>query len=143
VSKAPISAHLRAQVTADAKGRCGYCQCQEGLLGAALEIDHLTPEAEGGKTERGNLWLACSTCNKRKGKRRRIPVPGTDRTVRLFNPRGDRWADHFRWVDDDELIEGKTDIGRATVAALELNLPPVRVIARRNWKLIGKHPPTD
>lgn len=62
--------------------------------------------------------------------------------VRLFNPRRDRWTDHFRWVEGGERIEGITDIGRAMVAALELNLS-VRVAARKVCIKAGHHPPAD
>jgi HNH endonuclease len=142
VSKTPIPAALREQVAADARHRCGYCLCQTSIVGMTLEVEHLKPEGSGGRTVRGNLWLACPTCNKHKGVRVRVPVPGTKRTVRLFNPRRDRWADHFRWIDGGERVEGITDVGRATVAALKLNLG-VRVIARRRWISAGWHPPPD
>jgi hypothetical protein len=39
--------------------------------------------------------------------------------VPLFNPRTDEWADHFAW--DGLLLRGKTAIGRATVAVLDIN----------------------
>lgn len=117
MSKTPIPAELRAQVRADARGLCGYCRSGEEVTGMAFEIDHLKPEAGGGRRVRRNLWLACPVCNKHKSKR--VRVPGTKRMVRLFNPRRDWWADHFRWVDGGERIEGITDIGRATVDVLE------------------------
>jgi 5-methylcytosine-specific restriction endonuclease McrA len=104
VSKTPVPAELRAQVAADARGRCGYCRAGEDVSCMAFEIEHLKPEASGGRTVRRNLWLACPTCNKRKGKRTRIRVPGLKRVVRLFNLRRDRWTDHFRWLDSGERV---------------------------------------
>ena len=141
MSKTPISAELRGEVAGVARRRCGYCQCDERYVGLLMGVDHLKAEAHGGQTRRPNLGLACAMCNKRKGKRRRVPVPGTKRTVRLFNPRKDKWAEHFRWTDRGERIEGVSDIGRATVEALELN-HPVHVEARRNWVRVGWHPPS-
>jgi 5-methylcytosine-specific restriction endonuclease McrA len=102
VSKTHISARLRKQVAGDARHRCGYCLCQTGIVGMELEVEDLKPEADGGRTVRSNLWLACPTCNKQKGKRVRVPVPGTKKMVRLFSPRLDRWTDHFRWIDGGE-----------------------------------------
>jgi 5-methylcytosine-specific restriction endonuclease McrA len=142
MSKTPVPPDLRDQVFADARGRCGYCLSQQCYLSVPLEIDHLKPESGGGQTRRGNLWLACSMCNKRKSGRVRVPVPGTQRIVRLFNPRRAKWTKHFRWVDQGERIEGISDVGRATVAALELN-HPIHVEARRNWISVGWHPPED
>ena len=54
---------LREKVTAQARRRCGYCLTREAVVGSPMEIDHLIPEALGGRTEEENLWLACSSCN--------------------------------------------------------------------------------
>jgi hypothetical protein len=67
-------------------------------------------------------------------------APGTRRKVRLFNRRRDKWTDHFCWVDDGEQIEGVTEIGRATLEALEMN-HPFHIEARQNWIGAGWHPP--
>jgi hypothetical protein len=40
--------------------------------------------------------------------------------VRLFNPRIDRWSEHFVW--EGAVLVGQTVIGRVTVAVLEINL---------------------
>jgi hypothetical protein len=45
----------------------------------------------------------------------------TGRRVPLFNPRRDRWHDHFRRSRDQVRLYGRTAIGRATVALLRLN----------------------
>ena len=60
--------------------------------------------------------------------------------VRLFDPRRQVWADHFRWSEAGDEIVGLTPTGRATVAVLQLNRP-VRMIARRAWVSVGWHPP--
>jgi hypothetical protein len=67
-------------------------------------------------------------------------VTGT--LVRLFNPRLDRWPDHFAWADGGAIIVGTTPIGRATVAALQMNDRDI-VAARRLWTAAGWHPPHD
>ena len=43
---------------------------------------------------------------------------------------------HFRW--DDELVVGKTAIGRATIAALVMNRPVILAI-RREEVIVGRH----
>jgi len=56
----------------------------------------------------------------------------TDVNVPLFNPRTQRWTDHFGWsADDATVIESQTAVGRATIALLELNAPRRREI--RQW----------
>ncbi len=52
----------------------------------------------------------------------------TGEAVRLFNPRRDRWTEHFR--NDADWIEPLTEIGAATVRLLRLNAAD-RVVERR------------
>lgn len=63
-------------------------------------------------------------------------------SVRIFNPRRDVWAEHFGWRENATLIDGKTAVGRATVAALHLNRPSL-VLARRIWVIADWHPPQE
>ena len=105
-----------------------------------MELDHLIPEALGGRTEEENLWLACSLCNDAKGRRVASADPDTGKVVRLFNPRYQVWSDHFMWSDGSDRIIGLTPAGRATVVALSLNRLPL-VLARRAWFDVGWHPP--
>lgn len=50
MSKAHIPKALRNRVAEQAKYRCGYCLSQEENTGAPMEVDHIIPEAAGGKT---------------------------------------------------------------------------------------------
>lgn len=142
MSKTRVGRRLRDQVLADAGGRCGYCRSSEEITGSALEIEHLIPEALGGPTQRDNLWASRRQCNALKHDR----VDGIDsmtaRMAPLFNPRLERWVDHFEWRDAGAIIAGRTPTGRATVAALDLNRP-LLVRARRRWVQAGWHPPGD
>ena len=90
-----IPASLRQQVVADAGPRCGYCLSDETLTGIALTIEHLTPLIVGGTTTRENLWLSCYQCNEFKGQRTHVVDPETNELVPLFNPRTQRWLNHF------------------------------------------------
>jgi hypothetical protein len=137
-----VPADLRRQVRIDARGRCGYCLSPERLLGVALEVEHLVPESEGGKTERDNLWLACRRCNSFKADRCRATDPLTSQATSLFNPRHEVWSEHFRWSLDGTRIIGVTPSGRATVDALKLNHPLI-VMTRELWVRAGVHPPKD
>ncbi len=107
-----------------------------------MEIEHLVPEVMGGPTIEDNLWLACSPCNGFKGVRISALDPQSAEVVALFNPRHQLWLEHFAWSDEGELIIGLTVVGRATVAALQLNRE-LLVEARKIWYASGLHPPID
>jgi hypothetical protein len=68
--------------------------------------------------------------------------PDTQAIVPLFNPRTQRWFDHFRWSEDGTRVIGRTAIGRATVAALKLN-HEWWMQCRYEWVLWGKFPPSE
>ena len=142
MSSAYIPKELRRRVSRQARYRCGYCRSSEDAMGLSMEIDHLIPQALGGPTVEQNLWLACSACNAFKGHRISARDPETDRVVRLFNPREQRWDEHFAWADSGIRIVGKTAIGRATLTALRLNRT-LLIRARRSWVKAGLHPPAD
>lgn len=107
-----------------------------------MQIDHLLPEAQGSLTEEGNLWLACSDCNTCKSDQTVVLDPLTGDFVMLFNPRQHDWREHFAWTAEGDYINGRTPIGRATVAALKLNRP-LLARARRLWVRLGAHPLSD
>ncbi len=134
-----VAADLRRQVAEDAAHLCGYCLSDEALTGVPLSIDHIIPVAARGQTTRDNLWLACRPCNEFKGAQTHAKDPDTDEVVPLFHPRIQKWYDHFAWSPDKTQIIGVTPIGRATVAALQLNRPML-VRARRRWVSIGWYP---
>lgn len=54
--------------------------------------------------------------------------PLSDELTPLFNPRTERWVDHFRWRGAE--LEGKTATGRATIDVLRIN-DPERIEHRR------------
>ncbi len=142
MSKTYISKALRERVAVQAQHRCGYCLTQEAVVGTPMEIEHLLPEVLGGLTEEANLWLACSLCNNHKGDRIAAIDPETGDLVRLFNPRQQRWLEHFAWMPEGDRMTGLTSTGRATIIALQLNRPTL-VRARRLWVVAGWHPPGD
>ncbi|MGH9945504.1 MAG: HNH endonuclease [Pyrinomonadaceae bacterium] len=138
---ATIPAPLRRRVREAALNRCGYCLSPQTYVMSRLEVEHIIPRARGGSDDESNLWLSCGLCNRYKG----TQIAGTDpeggvTAAPLFNPRLDTWHEHFRWSPDGTQIIGVTPVGRATVAALQLN-NELAVEVRRNWVLAGWHPP--
>ncbi len=142
MSKSYVPSELRLRVAAQARHRCGYCLSTEAIVGIPMDVEHIVPESAGGATEESNLWLACSLCNSYKGSRTisRDPISGQD--VPLFDPRRQRWDEHFAWEESGSKIVGLTTTGRTTVVALVLNRPPL-VKARKRWASVGWHPPGD
>jgi len=92
---APRAAALRAAVRHAAAHRCGYCLTSQAYVPWPLEMDHIIPRARGGSDTEDNLWLACRACNLFKGQQTHGRDPLTERRVRLFHPRRQRWRRHF------------------------------------------------
>jgi hypothetical protein len=84
------------------------------------------------------LALACHHDNEHKGPNLSGIDPKTGTVVRLFNPRRQSWSRHFRF--DGPKIVGRTQCGRATVAALALNARD-RVDLRAELIADGVFPP--
>lgn len=61
-----------------------------------------------------------------------LTISRSDFEERLFNPRIDRWDDHFGFDPDTGELHGKTSIGWATVTRLSMN-DPVQLLARQLW----------
>ena len=102
-----------------ARATCEYCQLPQSLSPIPFEIDHIIARKHGGATDSANLALACFYCNSFKGPNIAGLDPKTGRIVRLYHPRKDRWQQHFRW--EGPALVGRTSIGRATAAVLEIN----------------------
>jgi hypothetical protein len=116
-----LSVELAGAVRERAGDRCQYCRMHQRLQGATFHIEHVVPRAKGGTDELLNLALACPSCNLHKADRTTAIDPVTGDEVALFHPGQQAWSSHFRF--NGHRIEGLTPIGRATVAALNLNHP--------------------
>jgi hypothetical protein len=134
-------AETTRQVIARAGNRCEYCRMHQSLQGATFHVEHVMPSSVGGSDDADNLALSCPSCNLGKSNRVRVTDPETELEVPLFNPRTDRWCDHFAW-DEDWRIVGLTSIGRATIAALNLNHPR-RVLIREAEEGFDLFPPDE
>jgi hypothetical protein len=142
----PISESLRRQIRDRAQGLCEYCHSQERVCANRFTIEHVKPRSLGGLDHLNNLALACRRCNERRSNFLDGLDPVSGKLMPLFNPRQDRWIDHFAWATDSRVIVGLTPIGRATIQRLDMNddrYPEDDSIrsARQLWQKIGIHPP--
>ena len=116
--------------------RCEYCRAPQEVCGYRFHVEHILPRARGGTDDISNLALACGPCNFAKGVRTVAVDLDTGDQVPLFNPRADRWEEHFGWGEDGCTLLGVTPCGRATAGALEVNTL-MRLAARRHWRRLG------
>jgi hypothetical protein len=143
MTRRAIAPDVDNRVRVAARYRCGYCLAPQHLVMARLQIEHIIPLARGGSDDESNLWLACPICNGHKSDKLEATDPDTGLPTPLFNPRTQRWSEHFRWAEDGVRILGTTPIGRATAAALHLGDDPEAMAVRGYWVLAGWHPPLE
>lgn len=113
------SRYLRVALRAE--HRCEYCHAPEAVFNFPLEVEHITPIARDGEDAPSNWALACRSCNLYKAAHLSGTDPESAAVARLYHPRKDRWEDHFQAAPESGEILGRTPIGRATVARLEIN----------------------
>lgn len=118
---ASVSAATRRRIIGMAGRRCEYCRLPESHSPNSFAVDHVQPRSRQGDDEIENLAFACPGCNGAKYNKTLVPDPATGALVPLFHPRRQTWSDHFGWSDDEMMVIGLTEIGRATIAALDLN----------------------
>ncbi|MGI8745501.1 MAG: HNH endonuclease [Bryobacteraceae bacterium] len=59
-------------------------------------MDHIVSRKHGGISTTRNLAYACILCNRYKGTDLGSIIRPSDQIVALFNPRLQKWSDHFR-----------------------------------------------
>ena len=144
----PINNQLKQTIRERAGYLCEYCHSPERLSANRFTVDHVIPKSLGGSDELDNLALACRRCNERRYNFVAGIDPETQEIVPIFNPRQQKWTDHFIWRNQGVVIEGTSPIGRTTCLRLDLNdtrYPEEDSIreTRRFWIQTGLHPPTD
>jgi hypothetical protein len=102
-----------------AGGVCEYCRLPQSVSPLIFPLDHVIARQHGGVSTENNLAVACPSCNLHKGPNLASIDPEDGQLVRLFNPRIDRWSDHFEWRGP--LVLGVTPVGRVTVQCLAMN----------------------
>ena len=132
-----VNEELRAEVARRAGQRCEYCLIHDDDVGFPHEVDHIVSRKHGGPSASDNLAYASVICNRHKGSDVASIDPRTGGIVRLFNPRSDRWADHFQL--EGAVIETVSSIGSATARLLRLNAPE-RISERGLLQSLGRYP---
>ncbi|MEQ9233832.1 HNH endonuclease [Coleofasciculus sp. E2-BRE-01] len=143
-----IREETRQIVRERANYQCEYCHSPERLSANRFTVDHIIPKSLGGTDDINNLALACRRCNERRYNFVAGIDPNTQEILPLFNPRQQKWEEHFTWIENGVVIQGITGIGRATCLRLDLNdmrYPEDDSIreTRRFWIQIGLHPPVN
>ena len=131
-----VGAELRFRVAERARLRCEYCLIHEDDAAFSHEVDHILSRQHGGETAADNLAYACMVCNRFKGTNI-SSVDASGAVIRLFNPRLQRWEEHFRL--DGVIIQPLTNVGEATARLLRLNAAE-RVIERNALQHLGRYP---
>jgi HNH endonuclease len=99
--------------------RCEYCLYEQEHAETTHHVEHIVARQHGGSDDPSNLSLACIHCNSHKGPNLTGMDPDSGTIFPLFNPRVDRWADHFALRG--AFIIGLTPTGRTTVYVLAMN----------------------
>ena len=131
-----ISAELRQTIADRANLLCEYCLIAEADTFYGCELDHIIRLKHGGSSEPENLAYACALCNRAKGSDVGS-ISAAGEFTRFFNPRTDRWAEHFRL--DQAMIRPLTTIGEATTRIFGFN-DSARLHEREEMIRFGKYP---
>ncbi len=134
-----VNAEIRLVVAARADYLCEYCLIAEEDTFFGCHVDHIISIKHRGETESDNLAYACAFCNRFKGSDIASLSSETGALVRFFNPRIDRWSDHFQLLGLS--IQPRTEIGEVTVRILRFN-DNERILERQELNKIGRYPNT-
>lgn len=107
-----ISKKLRFEVFKRDSFKCQYCG--KSAPEAILEVDHIKPVAEGGKTTLLNLVTSCRDCNRGKGKRKlddKTEVAKQKTELELLNEKRLQMEMLLDWKKElSEMLENQVDI---------------------------------
>jgi hypothetical protein len=117
---------------------CEYCRLPAAAGTVPFHVDHINPLKHGGSDDSDNLCLACYKCNAHKGHDLVGFDPQTGELTRLYNPREQRWEEHFI-IQVDMRIQGLTAQERTTVRVLQMN-DEDRLENRQLLAEIGEYP---
>jgi hypothetical protein len=130
-----ISDQLRQTIADRANLLCEYCLIAEADTFYGCEVDHIISLKHGGSSEPDNLAYACALCNRAKGTDVGS-VSTNGEFTRFFNPRTDRWVEHFRL--EQATIIPLTEIGEVTARILGFN-DSARLHEREELIRFGKY----
>lgn len=116
-----MASSVRKSVRDRAQNRCEYCHIgQDDVPHFPFHVEHIIARKHFGSNRLSNLCWSCQLCNLFKSSNLSGVDRATGKVVRLFHPRRQKWAKHFRW-SGPRLI-GRTACGRATIACLGINV---------------------
>jgi hypothetical protein len=101
------------------------------------EVDHIISEKYGRASSADNLAYACAFCNRNKGTDIGSLIHSTGAFCRFFNPRTDRWTEHFAM--QGARLRPLTDMGAVTERILGFNAME-RVLERRTLIAAERYP---
>lgn len=135
-----IPAAVRKQVIERAQNCCEYCLVSQQDRIFSFEVDHIIAEKHGGSSELSNLSWSCYLCNGYKGSDiGSIDWQGSETLTPLFNPRKQKWTDHFQLDTTTGFIKSVTAEGRVTVFLLKLNSEE-HLASRQLLMQLGRYP---
>ena len=132
-----ISDETRRIVASRANFVCEYCLIAEEDAYFRFQVEHIISRKHARSSALENLAFACVFCNRHKGSDIASLKPGTNKLVRLYSPRADRWHEHFHL--NGVIIEVLTEIGEATVRILQMNHDD-QVLEREVLSRRGRYP---
>lgn len=132
-----ISSEIRQIVASRANNVCEYCLIAEDDAYFRFQVEHIISRKHGGSSDLENLALACVFCNRYKGSDIASLTPENGELVRFYNPRTDRWREHFRL--NGVLIEPLTEIGEATIRILQMSHDD-QILERQVLSARGRYP---
>jgi hypothetical protein len=136
-----LSAALRREVIERAGNCCEYCRISQEDRVMPYDVALIIPEKHGGAVTLDNVCWSCYVCSGSKGSDiSSIDRDGSGKLTPLFNPRQQKWDEHFRVDLSTGTIEPLTPEGRVTVSVLRLN-DSVSVVHYRRWLIrLGRYP---
>ena len=114
-----VSDKIRLRVWQRSSNCCEYCLLNQKATFWTHEIDHIISLKHEGLNIIENLALACFYCNRNKGTD--IGSIFKDELIRFYNPRKDKWTEHFQLDLDTAVIQTLTPIGFVTAKILGFN----------------------
>lgn len=133
-----ISSQQKRLVRQRAGECCEYCRLSQSGQLIRFQIDHIIAAKHGGEDTDDNLCLACYECNIYKGSNVAALDPLTRDATKLYDPRQQKWDDHFQ-INPDAVLTGLTSEGRATILVLRMN-EEERVKQRLGELMSGDYP---
>jgi 5-methylcytosine-specific restriction endonuclease McrA len=132
-----IPKSLKKKTAVRAEFKCEYCKLAEIVSFYTFHTDHIISTKHYGLTILSNLAYSCPDCNFFKGSDLGTFVNSDEQLTRFFNPRKDKWEDHFDIQNG--AIYGKTEIGLATERILQFNNIE-RLIFRQQLSALSLYP---